>query len=125
MPATPVLSNGGTERGLPISCFLNEAGDSLEGILGLWSENVWLAAKGGGIGSYWGNLRSIDIPPSPDEDYIQRMGRLFQRNRMCYFYAFSLQTTKSGMLACKRQPNYQPRIQRVSSWVPAPKHCTR
>ncbi len=59
MPATPVLSNGGTERGLPISCFLNEAGDSLEGILDLWSENVWLAAKGGGIGSYWGNLRSI------------------------------------------------------------------
>ena len=51
MPATPVLSNGGTERGLPISCFLNEAGDSLEGILGLWSENVWLAARGGGIGS--------------------------------------------------------------------------
>ena len=59
MPATPVLSNGGTERGLPISCFLNEAGDSLEGILDFWSENVWLAARGGGIGSYWGNLRSI------------------------------------------------------------------
>ena len=59
MPATPILSNGGTQRGLPISCFLNEAGDSLNGILDLWSENVWLAAKGGGIGSYWGNLRSI------------------------------------------------------------------
>ena len=59
MPATPVLSNGGTQRGLPISCFLNEASDSLEGILGLWNENVWLASKGGGIGSYWGNLRSI------------------------------------------------------------------
>ncbi|MDB9807724.1 ribonucleoside-diphosphate reductase subunit alpha [Candidatus Pelagibacter sp.] len=59
MPATPVLSNGGTKRGLPISCFLNEASDSLNGILNLWSENVWLAAKGGGIGSYWGNLRSI------------------------------------------------------------------
>ena len=59
MPATPVLSNGGTKRGLPISCFLNEASDSLGGILDLWSENVWLAAKGGGIGSYWGNLRSI------------------------------------------------------------------
>jgi len=59
MPATPILSNGGTERGLPISCFLNEAGDSLSEILDLWSENVWLAAKGGGIGSYWGNLRSI------------------------------------------------------------------
>ncbi len=59
MPATPVLSNGGTKRGLPISCFLNEASDSLNGILDLWSENVWLAARGGGIGSYWGNLRSI------------------------------------------------------------------
>lgn len=59
MPATPVLSNGGTTRGLPISCFLNEADDSLDGIVGLWNENVWLASKGGGIGSYWGNLRSI------------------------------------------------------------------
>ena len=59
MPATPILSNGGNERGLPISCFLNEAGDSLSSILDLWSENVWLAARGGGIGSYWGNLRSI------------------------------------------------------------------
>ena len=59
MPATPVLSNGGTNRGLPISCFLNEASDSLDGIVRLWNENVWLAARGGGIGSYWGNLRSI------------------------------------------------------------------
>lgn len=58
-PATPVLSNGGTNRGLPISCFLNETQDSLEGIVDLWNENVWLAARGGGIGSYWGNLRSI------------------------------------------------------------------
>jgi ribonucleoside-diphosphate reductase alpha chain len=59
MPATPVLSNGGTQRGLPISCFLNESSDSLEGIVSLWNENVWLASNGGGIGSYWGNLRSI------------------------------------------------------------------
>ncbi len=59
MPSTPILSNGGTTRGLPISCFLNEANDSLRGIVGLWNENVWLAARGGGIGSYWGNLRSI------------------------------------------------------------------
>nr|WP_246504002.1 ribonucleoside-diphosphate reductase subunit alpha [Plastoroseomonas arctica] len=59
MPATPILSNGGTTRGLPISCFLNEASDSLDGIVDLWNENVWLAAKGGGIGSYWGNLRGI------------------------------------------------------------------
>jgi ribonucleoside-diphosphate reductase alpha chain len=59
MPATPILSNGGTSRGLPISCFLNEASDSIENIVELWSENVWLASKGGGIGSYWGNLRSL------------------------------------------------------------------
>jgi ribonucleoside-diphosphate reductase alpha chain len=59
MPATPVLSNGGTKRGLPISCFLNEAEDSLDSIVGLWNENVWLASNGGGIGSYWGNLRAI------------------------------------------------------------------
>ncbi len=59
MPATPILSNGGTERGLPISCFLNESGDSLEGISDLWFENVWLASNGGGIGSYWGNVRSV------------------------------------------------------------------
>ncbi len=62
MPATPVLSNGGTSRGLPISCFLNEADDSLHGIVNLWNENVWLASHGGGIGSYWGNLRSIGEP---------------------------------------------------------------
>ncbi len=59
MPATPVLSNGGTNRGLPISCFLNESGDSLDDIVNLWNENVWLASLGGGIGSYWGNVRSI------------------------------------------------------------------
>jgi ribonucleoside-diphosphate reductase alpha chain len=59
MPATPILSNGGTSRGLPISCFLNETQDSLEGIVDIWNENVWLAARGGGIGTYWGGVRSI------------------------------------------------------------------
>lgn len=60
MPSTPILSNGGTDRGLPISCFLNETEDSLESIVDIWTENVWLAARGGGIGSYWGNVRSIN-----------------------------------------------------------------
>ncbi len=59
MPATPVLSNGGASRGLPISCFLNSVGDSLESIVGTWNQNVWLAANGGGIGTYWGGVRSI------------------------------------------------------------------
>ena len=48
MPATPILSNGGTERGMPISCFLNETSDSLNGIVDVWTENVWLASRGGG-----------------------------------------------------------------------------
>src|SRR6202008_1420442 len=52
MPATPGLSKGGPERGLPISCFLNAVGDSLESIVGTWNENVFLAANGGGIGTY-------------------------------------------------------------------------
>ncbi|HEV7157405.1 MAG TPA: ribonucleoside-diphosphate reductase subunit alpha [Caulobacteraceae bacterium] len=59
MPATPVLSNGGANRGLPISCFLNAVGDSLESIVDTWNQNVWLAANGGGIGTYWGGVRSI------------------------------------------------------------------
>jgi ribonucleoside-diphosphate reductase alpha chain len=59
MPATPVLSNGGADRGLPISCFLNSVGDSLEHIVDTWNENVWLASNGGGIGTYWGSVRSI------------------------------------------------------------------
>jgi len=59
MPSTPILSNGGTTRGLPISCFLNAVPDSLEGIVDTWNENVWLASNGGGIGTYWGRVRSI------------------------------------------------------------------
>lgn len=59
MPATPVLSNGGTNRGLPISCYLNSVDDNLEDIVGTWTENVWLASRGGGIGTYWGRVRSI------------------------------------------------------------------
>src|SRR3546814_20213113 len=62
MPATPVLSNGGTGRGLPISCYLNSVSDSLEGIVGTWNENVWLASRGGGIGTYWGGVRGIGEP---------------------------------------------------------------
>lgn len=59
MPATPVLSNGGAKRGLPISCFLNSVNDTLDGIVSTWTENVALASLGGGIGTYWGSVRSI------------------------------------------------------------------
>lgn len=59
MPATPILSNGGTDRGLPISCFLNTVEDSLNGISETWGENLWLAARGGGIGTSWSLVRGI------------------------------------------------------------------
>ena len=62
MPATPVLSNGGTGRGLPISCYLNSVSVSLDGIVNTWNENVWLASRGGGIGTYWGRVRGIGEP---------------------------------------------------------------
>ena len=59
MPPTPILSNSGTTKGNLISCYVNEAEDSLEGIADLWNENIWIGAGGGGIGSYMGSLRAI------------------------------------------------------------------
>jgi ribonucleoside-diphosphate reductase alpha chain len=59
MPSTPILSNGGAKRGLPISCFLNTVPDSLDGIVSTWNENVLLASNGGGIGTYWGFVRGV------------------------------------------------------------------
>ena len=58
MYSTPILSNGGANRGMPISCFLNYVGDSREGLTGHYTENAWLASIGGGIGGYWGHVRS-------------------------------------------------------------------
>jgi ribonucleoside-diphosphate reductase alpha chain len=58
MFATPLLSNGGSQRGLPISCFLNVAEDSREGIFDHFTETGWLSSVGGGVGGYWGDLRS-------------------------------------------------------------------
>ncbi len=78
MFATPVLSNAPTRiafgrnhetnflrscfegkfRGMPISCFLNMPGDSREGLTAHYTENAWLSSVGGGIGGYWGAIRS-------------------------------------------------------------------
>jgi len=62
MFSTPILSNGGTSRGLPISCFLNYVPDSRDGLSDHYDENIWLASSGGGIGGYWGDIRSNGIP---------------------------------------------------------------
>ncbi len=61
MFSTPILSNGGTSRGLPISCFLNYVPDSRTGLSAHYDENIWLASSGGGIGGYWGDVRSNGI----------------------------------------------------------------
>ena len=58
MFSTPVLSNGGTRRGLPISCFLNHVDDSREGITEHYTENAFLSSFGGGIGGSWSAVRS-------------------------------------------------------------------
>tara|TARA_Y100000114_G_scaffold129676_1_gene127180 strand:+ start:4 stop:1662 length:1659 start_codon:yes stop_codon:yes gene_type:complete len=61
MFSTPILSNGGTTRGLPISCFLNYVPDSRTGLSSHYDENIWLASSGGGIGGFWGDVRSNGI----------------------------------------------------------------
>jgi len=48
--ASPVLSNLGTERGMPISCFGIDTDDSIEGIAGANSELMRLSSQGGGVG---------------------------------------------------------------------------
>ena len=62
--STPILSNGGTSRGLPISCFLNYVPDSRDGLSAHYDENIWLASGGGGIGGFWGNIRSNGVDTS-------------------------------------------------------------
>ena len=59
MFSTPILSNGGTNRGLPISCFLNYVDDSREGITGHYTENAFLSSVGGGVGGCWNDVRSV------------------------------------------------------------------
>jgi ribonucleoside-diphosphate reductase alpha chain len=62
IPGTPVLMNIGTNKGLPISCFLNTVSDSLEGIFDIYRENAFLSKYGGGIGTDWSQLRGQNAP---------------------------------------------------------------
>ena len=59
MFSTPVLSNGGSARGMPISCFLNYVDDSREGITDHYTENAFLSSVGGGVGGCWSGVRSV------------------------------------------------------------------
>jgi len=62
--STPILSNAGTSRGLPISCFLNYVPDSRSGLSNHYDENIWLASGGGGLGGCWSGVRSNGVPTS-------------------------------------------------------------
>lgn len=64
MFSTPILSNGGTTRGMPISCFLNYVPDSRAGLTSHYTENAWLSSLGGGVGGYWGDIRSNGVNTS-------------------------------------------------------------
>jgi ribonucleoside-diphosphate reductase alpha chain len=64
MFSTPILSNGGTSRGLPISCFLNYVDDSRHGITAHYTENAFLSSVGGGIGGCWNDIRSVGAKTS-------------------------------------------------------------
>lgn len=64
MFSTPILTNGGTNRGLPISCFLNYVPDSRIGLTNHYTENAFLSSVGGGIGGYWSELRSAGAKTS-------------------------------------------------------------
>ena len=59
MFSTPVLTNGGTDRGMPISCFLNHVEDSRRGITSHYTENAFLSSVGGGIGGNWSKVRGV------------------------------------------------------------------
>lgn len=56
-PASPVLSNSGTNRGLPISCNSVHVPDSIEGIFNKNTELAILTKNGAGVGIYMGDLR--------------------------------------------------------------------
>lgn len=59
---SPVWSNMGTERGLPISCFGSYIADSMESILDTLSEIGIMTKYGGGTSAYFGDLRGRGFP---------------------------------------------------------------
>ncbi len=57
--STPILSFGRSNKGMPISCFLNYINDTAEGLVENLSETNWLSMLGGGVGIGFG-IRSSD-----------------------------------------------------------------
>ena len=63
--ATPVHTNFGGTKGLPISCFKTDMADNLTGTSGIFPTNdecAEMSRVGGGVGVYLGNIRSKNTP---------------------------------------------------------------
>lgn len=56
-PATPVASNLGTNKGLPISCYILELQDSTDDIYDNVKQMALLTKYGGGVGTTWNKIR--------------------------------------------------------------------
>lgn len=95
MFATPLLSNGGTTRGLPISCFLNYMDDSREGINEHYKETSWLSSLGGGVGGYIG----VRGPEGTSKGSASSGGIPFVCVLDRYMLAFSQGKTRRGSYA--------------------------
>jgi ribonucleoside-diphosphate reductase alpha chain len=91
MPSTPILSNGGTTRGMPISCFLNYVGDTRKDITDHYTENAFLSSAGGGIGTYWGAVRGAGKKSTGTIPFIKVVD--------AEMLAFSQGTTRRGSAA--------------------------
>ena len=57
--STPILSYGRSNKGMPISCFLNYINDTAEGLVENLSETNWLSMLGGVVGIGFG-IRAAD-----------------------------------------------------------------
>jgi ribonucleoside-diphosphate reductase alpha chain len=61
-PASPILSNMGTDRGFPISCNSIHVGDSVKSIFEKATELAVLSKNGAGVGVYMGDVRARGTP---------------------------------------------------------------
>jgi ribonucleoside-diphosphate reductase alpha chain len=62
--SSPIWSNFGRKRGLPISCFGSYVPDTMDGIMEKVSETAIMTKHGGGTSAYFGDLRGRGTPIS-------------------------------------------------------------
>src|SRR5690606_18839651 len=61
--ASPLFNapaDGNWKKAMPISCFGNFVEDTIQGLCDHSTETRWMSVAGGGVGGYWGNVRSVD-----------------------------------------------------------------